>query len=59
MVIDPTLMSHRPPHEPAVIVSQLGVTNSTGTPSRLPISFATSMSKPSNVPSGLRKDCGA
>ncbi|HEX8025571.1 MAG TPA: hypothetical protein VF484_05135 [Candidatus Limnocylindrales bacterium] len=59
IVIEPTLMSQRPAHEPAVMMSQPGVTNSTLTPRRLPISFATSMSKPSNEPSGFLKDCGA
>src|SRR5262245_60019021 len=51
-------MSQRPPQPPAMIAFQSGVVNSTGTPSRLPISLATSMSKPWYVPSGMSSDCG-
>ena len=58
IVIEPTLMSQRPPQPPAVIAAQSGVVNSTSTPSRLAISVATSMSKPSYVPSGFSSDCG-
>ena len=58
VVIEPMLRSQRPPQLPAVIVSQPGVTNFTFTPSRFAISVATSMSKPTKVPSGCRNDCG-
>ena len=59
IVIDPTLTSQRPPQPPAVMIAQSGVSNSTFTPRRLAISVATSMSKPSKVPSGFWTDCGA
>src|SRR5436190_499828 len=51
-------MSQRPPQPPAVIAVQSGVTNSTLTPRRLPISLAVSMSKPWYVPSAFSSDCG-
>ena len=58
MVTEPTLTSNRPAHLPASTTEKSGVSNLTLTPSRLPISLAVSMSKPSNVPSGLSSDCG-
>ena len=45
--IEPTDMSQRPFQPPEVMTSQAGAVHSTSTPSRLAISVATSMSKPS------------
>ena len=58
-VIEPTVVSHRPFQLPAVMTSHAGVCQSTSTPSRLAISVATSMSKPSYSPvCSLSEDCG-
>ena len=57
--MEPTEASQRPDQLPAVMRSQLGMTNLIVTPSRLATSVATSMSKPENVPSLFWTDCGA
>jgi hypothetical protein len=49
-VIDPTDMSQRSAHPPPVMAFHEGVTHSISTPSRVAISVATSMSKPSYSP---------
>src|SRR6476661_2777093 len=57
--MEPTLASHRPFQLPAVMTSQDGVSQPMSTPSRLAISVATSMSKPSYLSSlGTYFDCG-
>ena len=58
IVIEPTLKSQRPPHEPAVMTSQLGVSNAISTPRRFAISVPTSMSKPWYSPSAVSSDWG-
>ena len=58
-VIEPTLMSQRPFQLPAVMTSQAGASQAMSTPSRLAISVATSMSKPSYSPVfSSSDDCG-
>ncbi len=53
------MVSQRPFQLPAVMTSHAGVSQSTSTPSRLAISVATSMSKPSYSPvCSLSEDCG-
>src|SRR3954453_10566869 len=57
--MEPTLASQRPFQLPAVMTSQDGVSQAMSTPSRLAISVATSMSKPSYLSSlGTYFDCG-
>ena len=59
IVIEPTLMSQRPFQLPAVMTSQDGCSQAMSTPSRLAISVATSMSKPTHLSSlGTYFDCG-
>ncbi|MNN27435.1 hypothetical protein D3C81_1409710 [compost metagenome] len=57
-VIEPTDRSQRLAQRPAVMMPYSGVTNSTLVSMRLPISLATSMSKPLRVLSSPRNDCG-
>ena len=58
-VIEPTVVSQRPFQLPAVMTSHAGASQATSTPSRVAISVATSMSKPSNSPvCSLSEDAG-